>query len=464
MSETNRLLANPSPKYGATNGARKPNMRNFFRYPRGAPAAAAGGILGKLFAVPAPPEPLIEIPPGVYEQYNELLSVRKNVGGRQEAVAIINNLIGERKINTNTRLYFSTVVQIELPRLVIQNDPLYPNKGTLTNPIGDKITDLSLLKRGAYGVIWRGANDKVYKFINTSPRGSKTIETATREVFLEMLIQVLLQSDELNGKHIGRVEKLYSYTDGLVCEMEPIPYTIESELERINRGNKVTVAGIRPLFETLGKVVTYFEKKYGFHHRDLHPGNILFDAAGTLKIIDFGKSCIRIKDTTYSLTNTECESFDPLLFLASLVENYAGYLDDTTIEKIHTYFTVGEIDYLERMTSWHEGQRIGGGSDILPAVWHYFYHEGSIGTRLPVTRAQPPTIEPWTLTVDLISIPGAGDKTFWQQFVEDGMPRRGSFEFFARAWTPAGIPAAGGARTRRAKVSRRPKATRRFKY
>jgi len=300
---------------------------------------------------------------------------------------------------------------------------------------------------GTYGTIFLDTiNGKVYKRIKYNSDDT-TEEGFHRELFMEALIQTVLQNDPVYGKHIGRIVKVYKNSSVVKAsnrpqtltrdtrphfdfsgsravrykqapfvpyyyyEMERINYTLESYYTEIHSGR--LGPGIKPnhvmgsQFAHLGVILEHFKRTYGFQHRDLHSQNIMFalsgpkpasppsspandppeqsarrtggggiprhakfgppspmlprghhgdraiaaraagaagggsgggggdganlvdlgrivkpdESYGELKIIDFGKSCIDLSGTTYSVDDKGCESYDLLILIASLLNH-----------------------------------------------------------------------------------------------------------------------------------------------
>lgn len=368
---------------------------------------------------------------------------------------IIAHSLGATRKNTNKGGYFSKQHAL-LPKIAI----------TDISDTTMKIDGIpcTLLTSGASGTVWHGNNGSVYKVIETYRDDDSTF----RGVFIEALIQVLLQNDTTYGANIAKLEKVYraSASSGFVYKMEHIAYTFKNFLE--SRDKPVSFTTIAPIFSSMGSILSYFEAKYGFHHRDLHIGNIMFAADGTPKLIDFGMSCLEIGGKVYSVDDSPCIAYDPLIFVANLYKFFMDYFDVPTQDRIRAYLTGKDgVNYYDKLEEWEDsfymidadGGRILKNRAIGPphySIPHYFYHTYSFNAEYPNDR------RPWTLEY-------APGQTWLQAFEAAGMPQRGTYAYFAKAWGPAGLPAlAGGARRhrksrRRAKVSRRPKATRRFK-
>jgi serine/threonine protein kinase len=55
------------------------------------------------------------------------------------------------------------------------------------------------------------------------------------------------------------------------------------------------MAEVKPRFMQLATVLTHLDATYGFRHRDLHSGNVMFTSTMQVKIIDFGRSCMNFE-------------------------------------------------------------------------------------------------------------------------------------------------------------------------
>lgn len=203
------------------------------------------------------------------------------------------------------------------------------------NSVTDRIKRIG---GGAYGTIFLGESGIVYKRI-TMKSINNTIqdkyrnymnELFHRELFIEAFVQTLLQSDTKYGKNIARLDGIYK--DSIVDEthnlplakrkytyfykMENVPYTLPAFVKTLP--NVISTMVIE--FQELGTMLEYFMDTYGFFHRDLHGGNIMFDSSGNIKLIDFGMSCINVNGIQYSVNNDECMSFDLFILVTYLLE------------------------------------------------------------------------------------------------------------------------------------------------
>jgi hypothetical protein len=246
---------------------------------------------------------------------------------RSNLTEIVKGLSGQRGLaNTGgatviTR-YLDRVINLTPIKFVL--DP-GENRGTIT--IGRMSETVIRIGGGTYGTIFLGnKSQSVYKRMIMPPTTVDTdaIEEYHREIFIEAYIQTVLQCDPRFGKNIAHIENLYrdigvtrfisNYT--YYYRMESIPYTLDRHLQRPGRTKDDNLR----LISDLASALEYFDHTYGFRHRDLHGGNVMFGEDGRLKIIDFGQACINQGGIVYSVNDTVCSSYDIFIFLTFVLE------------------------------------------------------------------------------------------------------------------------------------------------
>ena len=186
---------------------------------------------------------------------------------------------------------------------------------------------------GAYGTIFLGNTGAVYKKIemnNSLGYSISKTEKFHRELYIEAFIQCLLQCDTKYGNNIAKISNMYA--DTLVkttstlpltsrryiyyYKMENIPFTLKTYINSLSTPEKT----FGHKLEKLGDILSHFRDTYGFYHRDLHGGNIMFDKWGNIKLIDFGMSCIHLNGVQYSVVNNPCISYDLFILTVYLLE------------------------------------------------------------------------------------------------------------------------------------------------
>jgi serine/threonine protein kinase len=189
-------------------------------------------------------------------------------------------------------------------------------------------------------------------------------ENVARTFFIELYIQIVLNKDPDIGSYIPAIHNVYvdeSSPAGKVSTrqvsraagagagagapppeniayitMDYIPDTFQSycKTKYGTKGGDLEIEDIAPIFVQLGNLLQRLLGKYNFRHKDLHVGNIMINR-DRLKLIDFGMACLQIDGTTYTVlddrkraeynanpANFNCDSYDLLIFLVSLLEFY----------------------------------------------------------------------------------------------------------------------------------------------
>jgi len=221
------------------------------------------------------------------------------------------------KFNEGDGPYFTRLYG-ELPLItklnLIAKSNLIRDDGSILNSVVS-----SPLGKGSYGTVYKNFGDYAYKFIKLSNYGSVFFQKEVRQIFLEVFIQLLLFSDDKMGSAVCGIYAMYRTSNfEIILKIEYIETKFSSKLK-----SAVTFEELVPIFTRIYEVLSYFRHKYNFHHGDLHPENIMFKD-GTIKIIDFGHSCVNINSINFStLANKTCESADILLLIAYMYETSA---------------------------------------------------------------------------------------------------------------------------------------------
>lgn len=194
--------------------------------------------------------------------------------------------------------------------------------------------------KGSYGEVSLSAKGLIYKEIKLRKGNPYHLEEDIREIFLEVFIQTVLNTNaQFDGRiprvfHIYRSNKTPERELVLYIVMENVPMSLKGYMEKqlkTSGNSKLDIVDIAPVLIQLGTLLKDLHDVYGFYHRDLHAGNIMFNVDGALNIIDFGKACLVINGVTYALPGGPCRSWDLLILLIYLIQYSAQMFHSSAI-------------------------------------------------------------------------------------------------------------------------------------
>lgn len=225
---------------------------------------------------------------------------------------------------------------------------------------GHRANTAKYITSGAAGIIYLGASGTIYKKIEITINKSR-IEEEVKEAFLEAWFQTVLSLDKAVGTNIGKITRFFR-DPSLVKKggknwwenngakatfyitMENIPNTFSRMLKKsgAKTGGKASIAAVKPRLFQLAAVLKHLDTTYGFRHRDLHQGNVMFTDDMNVKIIDFGRCCMNFewsyggRTALYTMAkwgtddvppevlkgkSLECFSLDLFIFLISVIQD-----------------------------------------------------------------------------------------------------------------------------------------------
>jgi serine/threonine protein kinase len=132
--------------------------------------------------------------------------------------------------------------------------------------------------------------------------------------------------------------------------MENVPMSLKGFMEKqlkTSGNSKLDIVDVAPMFIQLGLLLKDLHDAYGFYHRDLHAGNIMFNGDGALNIIDFGKACLVVNGVTYALPGSgSCRSWDLLILLTYLIQYSSQMFHNSVILMFRDLLTsTNNIDF-----------------------------------------------------------------------------------------------------------------------
>jgi len=314
------------------------------------------------------------------------------------------------------------------------SDPVWPSKIT----VNSTVIPLRKIGRGSYGNIFQDATGVVYKQTQLRLYAGNDLELKCeefyREFLLEAFIQVVLQN--ANPDAVGQISGIYIddrinrrissratnspnailevdihprlptqkgvYDDNMAyscfIKMSLIPYTFDSYAKTKPSG-QISLAEVKRIFITLSNNLERF-LVFGFKHRDLHMGNLMFNISGNPIIIDFGRSCIKIHTDIYSVKMGNCESYDLLMLMASLYQFHNGIFEDNALQAIGDCMKMNPTDSrsvynmgrLRRDQGFHAFYTIIRGSDLEKKIPPRLKPENIGEFRTYWTEYKPPSL------------------------------------------------------------------------
>lgn len=247
----------------------------------------------------------MELPDLAFHSLRQILAGTNEVAMNQFSDSFVKNMIDYLNGEKPTTTLFTNIATTKLRSLRLNTSTgkmIFSDnnaKNTVMHREGNK---------GSYGILYRSIEDPniVYKEVRIQP----DIEENVRNFFLEIFIQTVLASDPDLSNHIPKIYGIYRGETNdesltLVVKMKNIPYRFEEEFIPYKQGQfgveKVGIKHISKELIQLGSILEIADAKYGFRHRDLHLGNIMFDADWNIVLIDFGMSCLKIGEVVYIL-------------------------------------------------------------------------------------------------------------------------------------------------------------------
>jgi serine/threonine protein kinase len=369
----------------------------------------------------------------VFTAYQKVLGLKTS----SEVAAIIDNLNQNKATST-----FFTDSALTLETLAIGSEGgKYVRIGRAGRLGTNKLLPEPIAK-GAVGEIYMSEDRTViYKKIVVSGVQQQK-EWVIRQTYMEAFIQTVLGLDPEYGRNICQITNLYRSSDlvrqgrsdksgdmVLFIQMKPIANTLENVIDKITAGGEFKMSALSPYWTQLGTVLQGLKRKYNFSHRDLHTGNVMFQADGTLVLIDFGFSCMTVGGVTYSVltenilpvgskalvpgkVNAPCESYDILIYLTSFAQGYGLALEGSEQAKFVSLFDTRDKTF--NLLNWiveYQGEH----TDEYGSWFHLSY---------------PKAIESWPAEIreKLLVIPALKPDNFAainMGFARDTRPRAG---------------------------------------
>ena len=355
----------------------------------------------------------------------------------------------------------SLIQQIEITKtghLIVDNEPTARN-----------IIRPDAIGEGTFGKVFPAISGKAYKKIKVTGNltdSTRRIVPGTynpnrlskkiRGVFLEAWIQTVLGSDSAadRSNKICKIEGIYIEENVLdpsftfenrfitfVIKMNQLSTNFETFIDNAP-GDKAEFSYIQTSLQSLCNTLLYFKTFYGFSHRDLHDGNVMYQL-GKLTIIDFGMSCINYNGHIYADPDrfpAGCWSFDMYIFLSSLL--MGDNISDRCYGIIKNMFQNGAVNLYDIALAKLKAKEI-------RQSFHLFYPDSIMNSG--ITRYIPEYSAPDMSLAHLINI---GEKLAAPILIPDAdlerifLERNPKIAAAAAAAAAAGGAGAGGLRRR----------------
>lgn len=344
----------------------------------------------------------------VFTAYQKVLGLKTS----SEVASIIENLNQNKATST-----FFTDTALTLETLAIEEGGKFVRIGRAGRLGTNKLLPEPIAK-GAVGEIYMSEDRTViYKKIVIGGVQQQK-EWMIRQTYMEAFIQTVLGLDSEYGRNICQITNLYRSRElvrqgrsdkggdmVLFIQMKPIANTFEQVVDKISADGELKMSALSPYWAQLGTVLYGLKRKYNFSHRDLHTGNVMFQADGTVVLIDFGFSCMTVGGVTYSVltenilpagskalvpgkVDAPCQSYDILIYLTAFAQGYGLALEGEEQVKFVSLFdtrdkTFNLLDWVVNYQSEHQGEY---------ASWFHLSYPKAIESWPPEIRNKLPLI------------------------------------------------------------------------
>ena len=265
---------------------------------------------------------------------------------------LIRNIVGHLNQAVSTRYYFIELIK-KLPLLTV-NENRRLRLAKANGSFDDNAIEYKIGK-GSYGSVYLSEKGYIYKEIRIDSYGSydsDSMEYELRTIFLETFIQTVLGYDLEMALYIPKIYNIYRTrkNDIIYIVMEHIPKSLNSYLDTLYKDKgPIMLYTIGKLFYDISTILSNLFARYKFFHKDLHGGNIMLTDINTVKIIDFGMSCLTYEGVTYSISKSNvgyetprqepCLSFDLLILSSWLVQYKNNTLALETLQFLNNVMT-----------------------------------------------------------------------------------------------------------------------------